>query len=54
MQASLIAAKKPGPPECGDIFWDIFGDIFGDLFGIYEDYFCRNIYGNISGDIEEY
>ena len=45
MQASLIAAKKPGPPEC----WDICEDIFG----IYGDYFCGGIYENESEDIEE-
>ena len=49
VQASLIAAKKPGPPECGGIC----GDICGDIFGIYGDYFCGDIYGNISEDIEE-
>ena len=46
VQASLIAAKKPGPPEC----WDICEDIFG----IYGDYFCGGIYENESEDIEEY
>ena len=54
MQSSLIAAKKPGPPEYGDICGVIFG-IYGDYFcgNIYWDYFCGDISGNISEDIEE-